>query len=125
MLGKARSSTSEADGYSTFMGELHRIKGELWEKVAELDPSDPAQDCRVALQVPVNHPLGTAYLYPTPLEASSAQEITGLEYTTSYSPELLVKTNYISSDTRFSICSNFLILNKSKISNPPVGPSIG
>ena len=78
MFSRRRSSTSEDDGYSRFMGELHKIKGELWEKVAELDPCDPPQDCGVALQIPVSYPLGTVYLYPTPLEAGSAQEITGL-----------------------------------------------
>ena len=30
-VSRRRSSTSEADGYSRFMGELHRIQGELWE----------------------------------------------------------------------------------------------
>ena len=37
-MAMTSSAPSEADGYSRFMGELHRIQGELWEKVAELDP---------------------------------------------------------------------------------------
>ena len=61
------------------MGELHQVRGEIWEKALGLDHCDPTQDCRLALQLPVTYPKGTVYFYPTPLEASSEQEVTGVE----------------------------------------------
>ena len=44
------------------------------------DHYDPTLDCGLALQLPVEHPGGTVYFYPTPLEASSLQEINVLEH---------------------------------------------
>ena len=73
------TKVSGNDSYNQFMGELYRVRGEIWEKALGLDPCDPARDCGHALQLPVNCPRGTVYFYPTPLEASSVQEVTGLD----------------------------------------------
>ena len=69
IFSRRHSNAPGDDGYSRFMGELHKIQGELWEKVGGLDPCDPARDCGHALQLPVSCPHGTVYFYPTPLKA--------------------------------------------------------
>ena len=79
MFSRHYTKVSENDSYNQYMGELYRVKGEIWEKDLGLDPCDPARDCGHALRLPVNHPGGTMYFYPTPLEVSSVQEITGLD----------------------------------------------
>ena len=80
MFSRPSTKAPGNDSYNQFMGELYRVKGEIWEKAFGLDPCDPARDCRHALQLPVSCPRGTVYFYPTPLEAGPAQEVTGLEY---------------------------------------------
>ena len=65
---------------TSFLGELHVVRGELWDKALGPDHYDPTPDCILALQVPVEHSGGTVYFYPTPLEASTLKEIDLLEY---------------------------------------------
>ena len=43
------------DSYNKFLGELHRVRGEIWDKALGPDHYDPTQDCGLALQLPVEH----------------------------------------------------------------------
>ena len=79
IFSRPSSKVTGNDSYNKFLGELHRVRGELWDKALGPDHYDPIPDCKLALQVPVEHPGGTVYFYSTPLEASTLKEISVLE----------------------------------------------